>query len=102
MIKLTGWEAEQIPKGVNKAALFYVEVEQNAHCTYTCEPKCFYWLVNHLHSNTFCVLYREKWNMKNREQQHTTNEPAVKFHDQSNKFSFFCPSKLDAGTPAVA
>ena len=62
MIKLTGWEAEQIPKGVNKAALFYVEVEQNAHCTYTCEPKCFYWLVNHLHSNTFCVLYRVKAN----------------------------------------
>ena len=25
MIKLTGWEAYQVSKGMNKAALFYVE-----------------------------------------------------------------------------
>ena len=38
LIELTGWEAGEISKAVNKAALFYVE---QTHC-FTCEPNSFY------------------------------------------------------------
>ena len=31
MIKLTGWEAYQVSKGMNKAALFYVEQTVTVH-----------------------------------------------------------------------
>ena len=52
LIEPIGWEAQQIPKGVKKAALFYVEQAVTVHfffCfTCTCKPKYFYWLVVHL------------------------------------------------------
>ena len=57
VLKLTCWEAQQIPKGVNRAALFHVEQAVCVHVVlfYVCELKCFYWLVVHLHYNNFCV-----------------------------------------------
>ena len=44
--------------GVNKASLFYVDKRNRdrAHCFVLREPKCFYWLLVHLHFNTFGVL----------------------------------------------
>ena len=62
LIKLTGWKAQQVSNEVNKAALFYVEQTVIAYICFTCDPKCFYWLVVHLHFNTFCVLCRVKAN----------------------------------------
>ena len=55
------WEARQIAKGVNKAALYYVEeIVTMDLCGPTfikiCKPTFCYWLVVCMHFNTFCVL----------------------------------------------
>ena len=53
-----------------------VTLNKPCPCTlfcFMCEPECFYWLVLHLHSNTFCVFCMVK---RNREQNHTTKKLA--------------------------
>ena len=51
---------------IYKADLFYAEQTATVHII-LCEPKCFYWLVVHMHSKLFCVLCTVKANEQKRE-----------------------------------
>ena len=47
----------------NKASLKHQlqkKCDELRYSCFTCEPKCFYWFIFHLHFNTFCV-FRQKW-----------------------------------------
>ena len=83
IVFLSGWEAQQISKGVNKACLFYVELTVTVHIVlfyWRVNPiVSMHWLVVLLHFNTFCVLCTVKANEQKKQRTKTYNKETGDF-----------------------
>ena len=71
LVELAGWEAQQISKGMNEAALSVLWLTNRVDWA-----RCFYWLVVHINFSTFCVYARSRQRTK------TYNNETGKFHNQ--------------------
>ena len=55
---------------------------------FTFEPKCFYWLIVHLHFDTFCVLCTVKANGQKKRRTKTYYKETGEFHYQSRSINY--------------
>ena len=85
---------------MNETVLFYVEQTVTLHTVcFTCEPKCFYWLVVRLHFSFFVLV-----NEQNKERTKTFVKENGEFYSQTyfinfsgfdERFDLLCPLPLE-------
>ena len=86
---LTGCKAPQTSKRMYITAFLCWTNRDYAHCFVLreCEPKCFDWLVVHMHLNSFCVLCRVRVNKQEIENKNIQQRNWLSFVTSSPYFS---------------